>query len=182
MIIIGEWVLLGRFVICLIRATVEDLRFKKVHRRIWWDAGIAGGGMIALGILSFRWKEKGLIIGCPGAHWLEILPYGISTGKYGEMILDLVCFGLLQRFLFARMYGRADAYAFSMCSLVWASFGGGLREDLIHMLVSVILLGLVQAIKRNVASSGNLKKPVAFVPYISAGFLVCLLGAIRGIL
>lgn len=159
MLVISRRILFGLFVACLLQATVEDCRNKKVHRVIWWRAGAVGLGLIAVSAIS---PEK--------------LPGGMSPEGYGAIAFDILSFALLQRFLFSKMYGMADVYAFTCCSLAWASLGGGLREYLFHMLVSILLLGIVQLFRRNIASDGNLREPVAFMPYISMAFLICLLG------
>ena len=157
------------------QATAEDHRSKMVRRCIWWKAGALGIGMLGMAVVAGEGgpfpADAPYALICSGG-----LPFGIPPERYGEVLVDLLCFGVLQRFFFSRMYGRADAYAFSRCSLVLASFGGGLKEYLMHMLVAVVLLGAVQGVKGNVGSNGNLKVPVAFVPYISAAFFVCVLG------
>lgn len=134
------------FGVCLLRASLEDWKSKRVRRLNWWIAGSLGIGMIIGG-------------GIPA--------YGI--------LADLVCFGALQFLFFSKMYGKADVYAFVCCSFVLASFGGGMKDYLIHMLVSVIFLGVVQLKKGNIAGNGNLRHPVAFIPYISSAFLTCIL-------
>lgn len=83
-----------------------------------------------------------------------------------------VLFVLLQYLLFARMYGLADCHAFCSCAVLLFVSGRGIASMLVHMLCSIVLLGLVQGVKGNVNKRGNLKKPVAFLPYITTAFLV----------
>ncbi len=77
-----------------------------------------------------------------------------------------------------RSYGRADCHGFSICALTLATLGMGLREATCMMLVSFLLLLGVQLVRRNIDRDGKLRHPVAFVPYIAAGFTAVLLGGV----
>ena len=77
-------------------------------------------------------------------------------------------FAALQFGLFMRMYGAADGMVFLVCALFESVYGDGLMTYLLHMAASFFLLAVVQIGKKNVNRAGNLKKPVAFVPYITA--------------
>ena len=46
----------------------------------------------------------------------------------------------------------------------------GMFGYLMHMMLAVLALFIVQLPKRNIAKNGNLKQPVAFLPYISLAF------------
>lgn len=87
-----------------------------------------------------------------------------------ENLPELVLFGILQEFFFCRFYGRADSHAFVVCALMQSGMGMGLREYLIHMLLAFGGLGMVQLFRKNINGKGNLKKPVAFLPYITISF------------
>lgn len=134
------------FVIGLLYASAEDIRCQRVRRVLWWFVGGAG-----MGVLLIRRECT------PG------------------ILLDLFCFGAMQFLLFAKMYGKADCHAFLCGGILLASYGGTLREYLLHMLISIGLLGFMQLLRGNVNSKGNLKNPVAFIPYITAGLFVSVL-------
>ncbi len=93
-----------------------------------------------------------------------------------EAYLPGVCFFILVQYLvFARLYGRADCHAFSLCALIGAALGLGFTEDVLHMVFAVFFLFAVQLKRRNIAPDGNLKYPVAFIPYIAVSFCFSLL-------
>lgn len=83
----------------------------------------------------------------------------------------LVCFALLQYFLFMRLYGRGDGMAFQVCSLYIIGAGGSLKTLLLHMALAFFILGMVQLIRGNINRKGNLKAPVPFLPYIACSLL-----------
>jgi len=83
----------------------------------------------------------------------------------------LVIFALLQYLLFMRFYGEGDVMAFQICSLYLVGRGGDLQTLLLHMALAFVLLGAVQAFRRNINRKGNLKVPVPFLPYIACSLL-----------
>ena len=83
----------------------------------------------------------------------------------------LICFALLQYFLFMRLYGRGDGMAFQVCSLYIIGEGGSLKTLLLHMALAFFILGMVQLIRGNINRKGNLKTPVPFLPYIACSLL-----------
>lgn len=83
----------------------------------------------------------------------------------------LICFALLQYFLFMRLYGKGDGMAFQICSLYIIGAGGDLEALLLHMAVAFALLGIVQLLRGNINRKGNLKMPVPFLPYIACSLL-----------
>lgn len=83
---------------------------------------------------------------------------------------ELVFFCFLQEKFFCRFYGRADCHAFVICALVQSGMGLGLREYLIHMLFAFGGLAVIQLRRNNINRRGNLKQPVAFLPYITVSF------------
>lgn len=83
----------------------------------------------------------------------------------------LVCFALLQYFLFMRLYGRGDGMTFQICSLYIIGEGGSLETLLSHMMAAFALLGAVQLVRGNINRKGNLKLPVPFLPYIACSLL-----------
>lgn len=129
------------------KAVIMDRKTRSVYRFLWWIAGGAG----AMLLLS------------SGALTVREAP---------ERIGGLLLFAMLQFTLFSRMYGLADCYAFTCCSMVLCSLGGGIREYLLQMLLAILLLGIVQLFRKNVNRRGNLREPVAFLPYIAASFFL----------
>lgn len=85
-------------------------------------------------------------------------------------IPELVFFCFLQEIFFCRFYGRADCHAFGICAMVQCGMGMGLREYLFHMLFAFCGLAVIQFLGRNINRKGNLKQPVAFLPYITVSF------------
>lgn len=129
--------------VCLLAASIMDLRTCTVYNYIWWIMGVTGAVR-----LFVKMPVKG----------------------NEDVWLSLFLFILLQELFFCKMYGKADCHGFATCALVGASFGMELRQFLLHMLIAFALLGMVQFAKRNVGRGGNLKKPVPFLPYISVAF------------
>lgn len=84
------------------------------------------------------------------------------------VLLELLVFLALQFLLFSRMYGTGDCLVFAACAVYLAAGGRGLLACLLHMGTVFLALGVVQALRRNLDASGNLKEPAALVPYISA--------------
>ncbi len=148
------------FCIALIYASWQDRKYQRVKRSIWYVCCFLGMFLILL-CWPFIGEGGGIKL-CFRKYYLEIL-------------IDVLCFWWLQMHLFAKMYGKADCFAFGCCSLIFAAYGGGMFLYLCHMLISVFLMGIVQVFRKNIGKNGNLKKPVAFIPYISKAFLVCLL-------
>lgn len=105
---------------------------------------------------------------------VAILLMGIGVR---EIPWELILFILLQEMLFCRMYGRADCHAFSICAMAETALGMNMQAYLLHMLLAFVLLAVVQGINRNIGRNGNLKQPVAFLPYITISFYgIILLG------
>lgn len=89
-------------------------------------------------------------------------------------LISLLVYLLLQEFLFCNYYGRADCHAFAVSAVVLCTLGGGMMEYLMHMLLAFVCLGVVQMFAHNVNRKGQLKRAVAFLPYITLGFWVLL--------
>lgn len=140
---------LSLFIGCLLLACVTDLAICQVHNFVWWIAGTAGGLLL-----------------------LERLRTAPEENKY--LVSELLVFCVIQLVLFCRLYGRADCYAFCTCAVMEAALGIGLKGFLVHMLFSFGLLAVKQAVGRNIGSDGNLKRPVPFLPYITAGMYLVL--------
>lgn len=100
-----------------------------------------------------------------GAVLCMLLPLPVSGGA------ALICFAMLQYFIFMRLYGRGDGMAFQVCSLFIIGAGGGLETLLLHMATAFSLLGIVQLLRGNINRKGNLNTSVPFLPYIACGLL-----------
>jgi hypothetical protein len=106
------------------------------------------------------------------AAFLLLVTYGrLNAGT----CLSLAVFGLLQLLLFSKMYGKADCYAFCVCSMALAAEGFGFEMYVVHMAAAFTLLAALQLLRGNVNRRGNLKEPVAFLPYITVSLGVILL-------
>ena len=130
-------------------AILSDLRDCTVCDLCWW-AGLAACG----GLLGVRIAAHGLL----SVDW-------VGTGL----------FLLVQQLIMSRAYGRADCHAYSICALGLAGLGLELRDFTAMMLVSFLLLVGIQFLRNNITTTGKLRTPVAFVPYIGAGFAVAAL-------
>ena len=135
---------------CLLLACLTDVVTYRVHNFVWWTAGFATV------ILFFR-------------RW------GEGFGLLGNKVPEVLIFCVLQLWLFSKMYGRADSYAFCVCAAAEAGLGMGLIEFLTHMYFSFLLLVAVQACRKNITRRGCLKEPVPFLPYITAGFYIIII-------
>jgi hypothetical protein len=135
----------------LLFACITDGLRCQVFRFVWWLSAVASG---LLYIVHAGGSGDDHVI---WTFWVEFLIYS-----------------LLQELFFSRFYGRADCHAFVLCALVGSLYGMTMREYLIHMLVSFGLLAIVQGLRRNISRKGNLKQPVAFLPYITIAFWIIL--------
>lgn len=135
------WIVI--FSAALVHAAVMDHRYQKVRRGIWLWAGTAA-------FLLFCVRMMG--------RWEDCL----------RIFLEILSFIALQFLFFKKLYGTADCFAFSCCGIFLGAFGGGIRECLLHMLLSIGILGIIQFFKGNIDRRGDLRHPKAFIPYISA--------------
>lgn len=141
--------LLSLFIGCLLLACVTDLALWQVYNFVWWIAGAAGGFL-----------------------FLERLCTAPKANAY--LASELIVFCVIQLIVFSKLYGRADCYAFCACAVMEAALGIGFKGFLVHMLYSFGLLAVKQAAGRNIGSDGNLRQPVPFLPYITAGLYLVL--------
>lgn len=136
---------------CMLLACVTDVVMYQVYDFVWW----LSGAVSAMLLWARLWVTNDIWNG------LEIL-FGLTT------------FWLVQLWVFGRLYGKADCYAFCVCAAVETGLGMGLELIVSHMVFSFGILVLIQFICKNITLQGNLKKPVAFIPYITAGFYLLL--------
>ena len=121
------------------------------------------GGLLAAAVSDRRTKEVYDVTFYPA---LAACCVQLAAGREWTGFWELMCFAALQLILFRRMYGGADCLAFTMCAAYTTAHGGGLLEALCVMLDTFLLLFPVQLFKRNINRQGNLKEPVALIPYI----------------
>ena len=91
-----------------------------------------------------------------------------------EVWWSFLMFCLVQYIVFRHMYGPADVVLFIICALFFAAEGKELEMYLLHMALSFAMLGAVQLFRGNVSRRGNLKEPVALVPYLAISFFVII--------
>lgn len=139
---------------CLLFACVTDCRTCEVFQFTWWLAGAAGGLLLCRNMI----RQSG---------------DGMSEK---EILFLFLVYAMLQELFFCRMYGRADCHAFVCCALAGCAYGIGFVGYLCQMAMAFGFLGIVQAFRHNINRRGNLKQPVAFLPYITVSFWVLLLG------
>lgn len=143
---------------CLLLACATDVVICRVYNLGWWIGGAVSAMLL--------WRRL----------WLSDGP-GDSVG----ILVDLTVFCVIQLKLFGRLYGKADCYAFCVCAVAGAGIGMGLELFMTHMALAYVLLVPVQYTKRNINKGGKLKKPVPFLPYITAAFyLLMIFGKICG--
>lgn len=129
---------LSVFIAYLITAAIIDWQTKTVHDFLHVIAVLAGG-------LLMLYSQPG---------------WGVAR--------DYIIFLLIQLIIFRKMYGGADSITFCVCALFQAAVGRVLLDYVLHMGATFLILICVQASRRNFNRKGNLKEPVALVPYIAA--------------
>lgn len=130
---------------CLAAASIEDIRTHKVSDYTWWVFAPA-----CLMIL-------------PGPAKLTVWDF-----------LECLYVIFIQQHVMSRFYGRADSHAFSCCMVFLTFAGAGLEGHIIHMSIALLYLTIAQLLNHNIGKNGKLKKPVPFIPYISASFALTL--------
>ena len=143
--------LLALVVGCLLLACVTDMVMYQVYDFVWWIGGAASAILLWIRL----WVTDDIRNG-----------FGILSG--------LTVFWLVQLLVFGRLYGKADCYAFCVCAAAEAGLGMGLELIVTHMVFAFGMLVPIQFISKNITIRGNLNKPVAFIPYITAGFYLLL--------
>lgn len=141
---------------CLIFACVTDCKVCVVFQFTWWIAGIVGG------VLLYR------------SFTTDYMALELADLQREPCLLPLFFYILLQEVIFCRAYGRADCHAFAVCAVIENAFGMNLLGCLLHMLLAFGGLAIIQAFRHNINRKGNLKQPVAFLPYITISFWLLL--------
>lgn len=148
---VGEGLMWGVLGGSLLLACVTDRLIGQVYNFTWW---------IFLAAIALLW--------CFGRD-----PLQGSNPLCGTLGWVMVYLGL-QLLLAGRIYGRADSYAFCVCALAQVLLGIPAAGFLAHMSIAYVLLFVVQLARRNIDRRGNLRKPVPFLPYITAAFWVTI--------
>ncbi len=141
---------------CLLFACVTDCQSCQVFAFTWWGAGAAGGILL---YQSLAGEHGGM---------------QMFTAANSSRLASLFLYIFLQEIFFSRFYGRADCHAFVVCAVAECSLGMGMTQYLLHMALAFGALTIVQGFRGNINSGGNLKQPVAFLPYITISFWVLL--------
>ena len=137
---------------CMLLACVTDVVMYQVYDFVWWLSGAAS----AMLLWARLWMENDIRNGL-----------GILFG--------LAAFWIVQFRVFGKLYGKADCYAFCVCAAAEAGLGMGPELIVSHMVFAYGTLVSIQFFCKNITLRGNLKKPVAFIPYITVGFYLLLL-------
>lgn len=136
---------------CLLLACVTDIVMYQVYDFVWWLSGAASAILL--------WKRL----------WVtDDIRNGLG------ILFGLTVIWLIQLLVFGRLYGKADCYAFCVCAAAETGLGMELELIVTHMVLAFGMLVPVQFISKNITLRGNLKKPVAFIPYITAGLYLLL--------
>lgn len=147
----GGRLLLAFVMGCLLLGCVTDILTCQVYNFVWWLGAAASAVLL--------WERLWTVGGRAGA----------------EILAQLAVFWFIQMVLFSKMYGKADCYGFCVCAAAEAGIGMGLLQMTLHMALAFFLLLPVQCIKRNVIKGGKLRRPVPFLPYLTAGFWMLLI-------
>ena len=153
----GTLICLAGFIVCLLAASLWDIRSHSVPDLIWWIA--------ALDIVLLICMRYG-----PGD-----VRSGYSVMTASRLMIEALFVIFIQERVMSRYYGRADSHAFSCCALFFAACGSCLEAHIIHMSISLILLTLVQSFRKNISKGIKLKVSVPFIPYISVSFVVMVI-------
>ncbi len=138
------WMLYGVLAIYLILCSVVDAVMEMVYDFCHY-IGVVGGGL-----------------------------YLLYSRPAPPVLGAFLLYVTIQWFIFRTMYGPADVIAFIICAMYLAAEGRMLLSCLMHMAVTFLLLGVVQGGKRNISSKGDLKHPVALLPYITVAFFLII--------
>lgn len=143
------------YILCLLAASVCDIRIHMVSDLIWW--------MAAADIAAF--------IGVRYGDAESLFDADIITAA--RCLVEALIVIFIQERVMSRYYGRADSHAFSCCALFFAVCGSCLEAHIIHMSMSLTMLTLVQACRGNICRGFRLRTPVPYIPYIALSFMLC---------
>ena len=145
------------------------LAFLCYREKSWMEIGACAVFWATLAMAAFYDHYTQEVYDLCFVTWFFIA--GILILLSGEKWYDVLIFIAIQLAVFKKMYGGADCMAFISCALYLALNAQGMMEFLIVMALTFSLVGVVQLCKGNINRKGNLKKPIALIPYIAAAML-----------
>lgn len=160
---------------CILSITGGVLLPQEIEGTPWYIQGCYAGMFIYLTVAGVM--DYGLQMVCDFLHGIGLISSGIlafCNSMRPEIGWSFLAFCLIQYFIFRYMYGPADVSVFMVCALFLAATGRDMEAYLLHMAVTFLLLGLVQILQKNINSRGNLKKPVALIPYMVISFFLII--------
>lgn len=144
---------------------------------IWSDHLFCAGNALSLACMTFA-----VVSDFTMKYAYRFCWYGVYAvcGLLGmrsflsELGVELGIFFFLQFLWFRRFYGRADCHGFFAGACILFLHGGNLWDYVMQMAYAFGLLFVIQLFRKNINRRGNLKEPVAFLPYVAAGLLLRL--------
>lgn len=136
-------------------------------------------GCLAVYLILCSVMDTLLEMVCDFFHYIGVFGGGlllVLENPSPQHMWALIFFVGVQGILFFRMYGPADVAVFVVCAMYLTAKGGGMLEYVMHMGITFLFLGVVQGLRGNINAKGNLKRPVALIPYITVGFFVIFRG------
>lgn len=146
-----------------------------ITKEPWYIQGCFVGMFMYLtvtGVMDYRLQMVSDILHGIGLLCAGIMALCSESGP--EVWWSFLTFCLVQYLVFKKMYGPADVIMYMVCAMFLAAEGRTMKAYLMHMALTFILLGVVQAFRRNINKQGNLKEPVALIPYISISFFIII--------
>lgn len=107
-------------------------------------------------------------------HFINLASMVLFVGYVGfpKNYISFLFFAALQLGIFQFMYGQADAFLFCECAAFLMLHNAEIEDYMWHMGIMLVILTVVQGVKKNINKRGNLKHPVAMTPYILSSFLI----------
>ena len=107
-------------------------------------------------------------------HFINLASMVLFVGYVGfpKNYISFLFFAALQLGIFQFMYGQADAFLFCECAAFLMLHNAEIEDYMWHMGIMLVILTVVQGVKKNINTRGNLKHPVAMTPYILSSFLI----------
>ena len=87
----------------------------------------------------------------------------------------ILFYGLVHLLLFSKLFGRGDSLVYVISAFFLTGPWDNALRYLCHMALTFALLGVISLLKGNINKRGNLKHPVALVPYIMVAAWMCLI-------
>lgn len=147
------------------------------HENVWYIAACSlfYGLLMSSVMMDIAWKEIYEFVWAIGLVIVESI-FLVCGCINLAIIISLGIYFVIQEVLMSRTYGKADCHAFCCCALVLAMQGMEMEYYVLHMAITLGILFAVQLLAGNVNLDMRLRKPVAMIPYIAAGFFVIEIG------